>query len=198
MSGADAVPIDQHNVEIERNAAGVAAASRCCSGPTGTSIAASPRTSIHRSPAGSSSWARASAISAMSFQRCVRTDLFANPWIDQVENAYRLTFGDGEVSHLILFDVFHHLQHPRTALRECRRVARRARPRHHFRSVCEPDGPPGVRTAASRADRQRSTDCRRRAARLRSASPRLLRRPGQRDPRVLEKDTPRKSSTAGR
>ena len=53
---------------------------------------------------------------------CVRTDLFANPWIDQVENAYALTFGDGTVSHLILFDVFHHLEHPRTALRECRRV----------------------------------------------------------------------------
>ncbi len=53
---------------------------------------------------------------------CVRTDLFANPWIDQVENAYDLSFGDGEVSHLILFDVFHHLEHPRTALAECRRV----------------------------------------------------------------------------
>jgi SAM-dependent methyltransferase len=53
---------------------------------------------------------------------CLRTDLFPNPWIDQVENAYRLTFGDGEVSHLILFDVFHHLEFPRTALRECRRV----------------------------------------------------------------------------
>ena len=53
----------------------------------------------------------------------MRTDLFPNPWIDQVENAYTLTFGDGEVSHLILFDVFHHLEHPGTALRECRRVA---------------------------------------------------------------------------
>jgi SAM-dependent methyltransferase len=52
----------------------------------------------------------------------IRTDLFANPWIDQVENAYALTFADGAVSHLILFDVFHHLQHPQTALRECRRV----------------------------------------------------------------------------
>jgi len=53
---------------------------------------------------------------------CLRTDLFPNPWIDQVENAYALTFGDGEVSHLILFDVFHHLEFPGTALRECRRV----------------------------------------------------------------------------
>jgi SAM-dependent methyltransferase len=53
---------------------------------------------------------------------CIRTDLFANPWIDQVENAYSLSFQDGECSHLILFDVFHHLRHPRTALQECRRV----------------------------------------------------------------------------
>lgn len=55
----------------------------------------------------------------------IRTDLFANPWIDQVENAYALSFGNGEVSHLILFDVFHHLRYPRTALQECRRVLRR-------------------------------------------------------------------------
>jgi SAM-dependent methyltransferase len=52
----------------------------------------------------------------------VRTDLFPNPWIDQVENAYRLSFADGELSHVIMFDVFHHLRHPRTALQECRRV----------------------------------------------------------------------------
>ncbi len=54
----------------------------------------------------------------------VRTDLFPNPWIDQVENVYRLTFAGGELSHLIMFDVFHHLRYPRTALRECRRVLR--------------------------------------------------------------------------
>jgi SAM-dependent methyltransferase len=53
---------------------------------------------------------------------CLRTDLFPNPWIDRVENAYALSFADGELSHLILFDVFHHLRHPRTALQECRRV----------------------------------------------------------------------------
>lgn len=53
---------------------------------------------------------------------CIRTDLFANPWIDQVENAYALSFSEGECSHVILFDVFHHLRYPRTALQECRRV----------------------------------------------------------------------------
>ncbi len=55
----------------------------------------------------------------------IRTDLFPNPWIDQVVSAYRLSFGTGEVSHLILFDVFHHLRYPRTALQECRRVLQR-------------------------------------------------------------------------
>ena len=53
---------------------------------------------------------------------CLRTDLFPNPWIDQVENVYALSFKNGECSHLILFDVFHHLRYPRTALLECRRV----------------------------------------------------------------------------
>jgi SAM-dependent methyltransferase len=53
---------------------------------------------------------------------CIRTDLFPNPWIDRIESAYSLSFKDGECSHLILFDVFHHLRHPRTALDECRRV----------------------------------------------------------------------------
>ena len=55
---------------------------------------------------------------------CLRTDLFANPWIDQVENAYQLSFGDGTVSDLILVDVFHHLRYPGTALREFERVLR--------------------------------------------------------------------------
>lgn len=55
---------------------------------------------------------------------CLRTDLFPNPWIDRVENAYALSFADGTVSDLILFDVFHHLRYPGTALREFERVLR--------------------------------------------------------------------------
>ncbi|RPH59180.1 MAG: class I SAM-dependent methyltransferase [Chloroflexi bacterium] len=55
---------------------------------------------------------------------CLRTDLFPNPWIDQVENAYALSFADGTVSDLVLFDVFHHLRYPGTALREFERVLR--------------------------------------------------------------------------
>lgn len=50
------------------------------------------------------------------------TDLFDNPWIDQVENAYQLSFKDNSLSHIILFDVFHHLQFPGTALQEFYRV----------------------------------------------------------------------------
>jgi SAM-dependent methyltransferase len=53
---------------------------------------------------------------------CIRTDLFPNPWIDRVENAYKLSFGDESAAAVILFDVFHHLRYPGTALQEVRRV----------------------------------------------------------------------------
>jgi SAM-dependent methyltransferase len=53
---------------------------------------------------------------------CIRTDLFDNPWIDQVENAYDLSFADASISNLIMFDVFHHLRYPGTALAEAYRA----------------------------------------------------------------------------
>lgn len=53
---------------------------------------------------------------------CVRTDLFPHPWIDQVENAYRLTFENDSVSNLFMLDVFHHLRYPGNALDEFLRV----------------------------------------------------------------------------
>lgn len=53
---------------------------------------------------------------------CLRTDLFANPRIDRVENAYSLSFANESVSTIILFDVFHHLRYPGTALKELLRV----------------------------------------------------------------------------
>jgi hypothetical protein len=56
---------------------------------------------------------------------CIRTDLFPNPWIDQVENAYQLSFTDESVSDLILTDVFHHLKYPGTALKEFSRILRK-------------------------------------------------------------------------
>ena len=53
---------------------------------------------------------------------CITTDIFPNPWLDRVENAYALNFPDHSVARLILFDVWHHLQYPGAALREFRRV----------------------------------------------------------------------------
>jgi len=53
---------------------------------------------------------------------CITTDIFPNPWLDRVENAYALSFAAQSVSNLILFDVWHHLQYPGAALREFRRV----------------------------------------------------------------------------
>ena len=53
---------------------------------------------------------------------CLTTDVFANSWLDRVEDAYELSFAAGAISHLILFDVWHHLEYPGTALREFYRV----------------------------------------------------------------------------
>jgi SAM-dependent methyltransferase len=50
------------------------------------------------------------------------TDLFPNPWLDVVCDGYELPFRTGSLSHLILFDVFHHLRAPNAFLREARRV----------------------------------------------------------------------------
>ncbi len=55
---------------------------------------------------------------------CIRTDLFPNLWIERLENAYALSFRDTSVADLILFDVFHHLRYPGSALQEFRRVLR--------------------------------------------------------------------------
>lgn len=53
---------------------------------------------------------------------CVTTDMFPNPWLDRQENAYQLNFPDKSVANLILFDVWHHLEFPGTALNEFHRV----------------------------------------------------------------------------
>lgn len=53
---------------------------------------------------------------------CLRTDLFPNPWVDQVENAYNLSFPDHSLDAIILFDVFHHLRYPGRALEEFHRT----------------------------------------------------------------------------
>lgn len=52
----------------------------------------------------------------------ITTDVFPGPGIDRVEDAYALGFQDRSVSNLILFDVWHHLEYPGSALDEFRRV----------------------------------------------------------------------------
>jgi SAM-dependent methyltransferase len=54
--------------------------------------------------------------------RAITTDLFPNPWLDLVCDGYELPFSTGSLSHLILFDVFHHLRAPNAFLREARRA----------------------------------------------------------------------------
>src|SRR3954463_13248822 len=56
------------------------------------------------------------------FSSAFCTDLFPNPWLDLVCNGYELPFEQGAVSHLVLFDVFHHLEAPWAFFKEARRV----------------------------------------------------------------------------
>lgn len=56
---------------------------------------------------------------------CITTELFPFPWIDRIENAYKLSFEDESISDLISTDVFHHLKYPGTALIELHRVLRK-------------------------------------------------------------------------
>jgi SAM-dependent methyltransferase len=53
---------------------------------------------------------------------CITSDLFSNPWLDRMENIYNLSLPAASVGHLILFDVWHHLEYPANALREAERV----------------------------------------------------------------------------
>ena len=54
--------------------------------------------------------------------QAICTDLFPNPWLDVACDGYELPFSDGTISHLILFDVFHHLRRPCAFLKEAQRV----------------------------------------------------------------------------
>ncbi|MDL5054690.1 methyltransferase domain-containing protein [Oscillatoria laete-virens NRMC-F 0139] len=55
---------------------------------------------------------------------CVTTDIFANPWLDRVENIYQTSFDDAFADNVILFDVFHHLEYPGLLFRELNRIVR--------------------------------------------------------------------------
>jgi SAM-dependent methyltransferase len=52
----------------------------------------------------------------------IATDLFPNPWLDLACDGYDLPFKDGSLSHVVLFDVFHHLRAPNAFLKEAQRV----------------------------------------------------------------------------
>lgn len=52
----------------------------------------------------------------------ITTDLFPNNWIDVVCSAYNIPFKSQSVSHIIAFDVFHHLQYPVAFLKEAFKV----------------------------------------------------------------------------
>jgi SAM-dependent methyltransferase len=57
-----------------------------------------------------------------SLPHAIASDLFPNPWLDLVCDGYELPFPDNALSHIILFDVFHHLEAPAAMLQEARRV----------------------------------------------------------------------------
>src|SRR5204862_278998 len=52
----------------------------------------------------------------------ITTDLFPNSWLDVVCDGYELPFRTASLSHVVLFDVFHHLRAPKAFLREARRA----------------------------------------------------------------------------
>ena len=93
-----------------------------CAGFTRSFTVRSVRTLDLPFRASTSNSGRVWAILGEHLPDCITTDLFPNPWLDRVENAYQLSFSDSSVGHLILFDVWHHLEHPANALAEFRRV----------------------------------------------------------------------------
>jgi SAM-dependent methyltransferase len=114
-------PLEQHNIEIHQNRKNWdrKPGLRAVYGRFYREIAARIR-----SDAGGSIVELGSGLGNIKtvLPECITTDIFPNPWIDRVEDAYQLSFEDGSVGNLILFDVWHHLQFPGSALKEFRRV----------------------------------------------------------------------------
>lgn len=116
-----ATSVHQHNVEIERNREAWSRKPRLRAAYQAFYRAIASR--VDRSINGAIVEV-GSGIGAIKevIPDCITTDLFPNPWLDRQENAYRLSFGSHGVSNLILFDVWHHLRFPGTALLEFERV----------------------------------------------------------------------------
>ena len=120
---------------------------------------------------------------------CIRTDLFPNPWIDQIENAYRLSFPAETVSDLILTDVFHHLKYPGTALKEFSRVLRKGGACYSARAVHERAWITRLWSTARRADCSQERNRVGRTGRLVAGTDRLLCGAGERKPGLPWKET---------
>ena len=56
--------------------------------------------------------------------RVVSTDILLAPWLDAVADAQALPFRDGTFDSVVMVDVLHHLESPRSFLREASRVLR--------------------------------------------------------------------------
>jgi SAM-dependent methyltransferase len=56
------------------------------------------------------------------FPGAICTDLFPNSWLDLVCDGYELPFQSASIGHIILFDVFHHLERPVAFFKEARRA----------------------------------------------------------------------------
>ena len=52
----------------------------------------------------------------------ITSDIFRHDWVDVTCSAYDLPFRDESVTNLVLFDVFHHLEHPFAFMKEAERV----------------------------------------------------------------------------
>lgn len=118
-----AVPIEQHDIEIQRNAAVWKRKPllRAVYGDFYEQI----RT--HLAPAALGPRLElGSGLGAIKhfIPDCITSDLFKNPWLDRQENAYALSEENQSLGSLILFDVWHHLQYPGNALAEFHRVLR--------------------------------------------------------------------------
>jgi SAM-dependent methyltransferase len=118
---ASSLPIEQHDIEIQRNAAAWRRK------PLLRAVYADyyARIQAHLAPVALGPRLElGSGLGAIKefIPDCITSDLFKNPWLDRQENAYALAWPDGSLGSLILFDVWHHLQFPGNALAEFHRV----------------------------------------------------------------------------
>lgn len=120
---AGAAPVTRHNDEIQRNRAawdrkpGLQQVYRAFHRDIARHLPARPEGPVLELGSGIGAIKRV-------IPHCITSDIFPNPWLDRQENAYALSYGDNTLDTLILFDVWHHLRYPGTALKEFHRALR--------------------------------------------------------------------------